>query len=722
MKGAGDDPPALLARADAARDGRRWAEAAEFYAAFLRLRPEDRGILVQQAHCVKEAGDPAAALALYRRAEAMEPRDADIHLQIGHALKLLGRRGAAAEAYGRALVLDPGGTRGGADAWAEWLAACDALPPPRATGMLLDLSDLVSWWMGRRAPSGIQRVQAEIAAVSEAGLCAMHPEEGFWRALPAPLFHRLHHLSRSGADAEAPEWREAVGVLEAWRRRGGLLRPGAGATIVTLGSAWWLPRYAPALRAARAAGARHVPVLHDCGPLVLPDVTPEAVRAQFGRWFSTLPALADGVVAVSQATAAEYRRLMARHLPGWPVPPVLVVTPDGRAEDRPEEAAPAPAAPRGIAGLLGLVRRRRPVAAPPPVPGLPEGPYVLMVSSFEPRKGHLLALEAWRLLLARRGAAETPRLVMAGRRAPGDGPVLEALAADPALAAHVTVLHDADDAALGRLYRGCLFTLYPSRHEGWGLPVSESLLRGRVALVSEIPSLMESGRQGAVFFTPGSAEDLATAAEGLVADPARRAALEARIPPQGGLRPWAEVAEALRAAVRRLEAGEARQPPALPPCRPVALGHGGLAGPSPSLALAAMLPVGGGWHAAEEWGVWTMPGRAALRLAAPFEGPVRVALALRPVPGASGVLRVTLAREGVVPVAAECPAGAEEVAIEIGAGGPVLELAVESPAGTSLPEGGMKVGAGLAAVAAMRAGAPEDRLAYLENRILVPVS
>ncbi|WP_140882517.1 glycosyltransferase [Muricoccus nepalensis] len=725
-KGAADEADALRARADAARDGRRWAEAAEGYAAFLRLRPDDRGILVQQGHCVKEAGDPAAALALYRRAEAMEPRDADIHLQIGHALKVLGRRGAAAEAYGRALVLDPGGTQGGADAWAEWLAARDALPAPRATGMLLDLSDLVAWWMGRRAPSGIQRVQAEIAAVSEAGFCAMHPEEGFWRALPAPLFHRLHHLSRSGADAEAPEWREAVGVLEAWRRRGGLLRPVAGATIVTLGSAWWLPRYAPALRAARAAGARHVPVLHDCGPLVLPDVTPRETRAEFARWFSALPALADGVVAVSQATAAEYRRLMARHLPGWPVPPVIVVTPDGRTEEDAGEAPPAPAAaPRGIARLLGLARRGRPAPPPPAVPGLPAGPYVLMVSSFEPRKGHLLALEAWRLLLARRGAAGTPRLVLAGRRAPGDGPVLEALAADPALAAHVTVLHDADDAALGRLYRGCLFTLYPSRHEGWGLPVSESLLRGRVALVSEIPALMESGRAGAVFVTPGSAGDLATAAEGLVADPARLAALEARIPPGGGLRPWAEVAEALRAAVRRLEAreeaGEARQPPALPPCRPVPLGHGGLAEPGPGLAFAAALPVGGGWHATEDWGVWTMPGRAALRLAAPSGGPARVALALRPAPGATGALRVTLAREGVVPVALECPAGAEEVSLEIEAGGPVLELAVEAP-GTALPDGGPKVGAGLAAVAVMRAGAPEDRIAYLEARMLVPVA
>ncbi|MFC7736104.1 hypothetical protein ACFQX4_09600 [Roseomonas sp. GCM10028921] len=187
---------------------------------------------------------------------------------------------------------------------------------------MLDPPDLVSWYSHRRAPCDIQRVQAEIAAVAEgATLCAMHPEDGVWRVLPLGLFHRLHALSRSGADPEEPAWQGALSVLGAWRREGAALRPGPGAVIITLGSAWWLPRYATALRAARAAGARHVPVLHDCGPLVLPGQVDEATRADFGRWFSGLPALADGVIAVSGATAAEYRRLMARYLPDWPAPP-----------------------------------------------------------------------------------------------------------------------------------------------------------------------------------------------------------------------------------------------------------------------------------------------------------------------------------------------------------------------------------------------------------------
>jgi glycosyltransferase involved in cell wall biosynthesis len=722
-----DEPGRLLERADAARDARRWSEAAEAYGAYLRLRPDDRGIIVQRGHCLKEAGDPGAALALYRQAEAMEPDEPDIHLQIGHALKLLGRTGAAVEAYGRSMLLDPLAN----PAWEEWRALLSHIVPHRPQGPVLDLSDLLAWFTYRRVPSGIQRVQAEIAAVSGGTtLCAMHPEEPFWQALPAPLFQRLYRLSRTGAGMEDLAWQDALNTLVVWRRLAPPLALGAGAILVTLGSAWGLPHHAPALRAARAAGACYVPVLHDCGPL-LPDVTDAGTRARFARWFAALPVMAEGVVAVSHATATDYRRQMERHLSDWPAPPVRVVRPDGRHEVPGEEEAPAPEevpAPAGT-GLFGLALRRQ---VPPPSPrtpragrahpDLPEGPFVLLVSSLEPRKNHALALAAWRMLLDRRGAAGTPRLVFAGRRAPGDEAVMAMLAADPTLAAHVTCLHDLDDAALDRLYRFCLFTLYPSRHEGWGLPVSESLLHRRVPLVAEIPALMESGQHGAVFFTPNSAEDLAVVAEGLIADPSRLAAAAARIPRGGGLRPWTEVAEDLLAAARRL-AGTERELPPVPLSRCIALGHGELSDPASRLAWAEAVQEGGGWHPAEAWGAWTRPGRAMLRLPVASEEPIRVALSLRPPPGAQGLVRLTLSRAGAAPATVERRAAdIGESALEIGAGGPELRLALESEPGTPLPgeEPVIAVGAGVESVAVMRGQSPADRIAYLEARILVP--
>ena len=58
----GLSPDDLLARADALRDGKAWADAAELYADYLRRRPDHWQIWVQYGHCTKECGDAETAL------------------------------------------------------------------------------------------------------------------------------------------------------------------------------------------------------------------------------------------------------------------------------------------------------------------------------------------------------------------------------------------------------------------------------------------------------------------------------------------------------------------------------------------------------------------------------------------------------------------------------------------------------------------------------------
>ena len=58
------------------------------------------------------------------------------------------------------------------------------------------------------------------------------------------------------------------------------------------------------------------------------------------------------------------------------------------------------------------------------------------------------------------------------------------------------------DTELSDLYRGALFTVYPSFYEGWGLPVAESLAFGKFCLASTAPSLREVGKDWIEYLDP----------------------------------------------------------------------------------------------------------------------------------------------------------------------------------------------------------------------------
>jgi glycosyltransferase involved in cell wall biosynthesis len=677
-----------LRRADALRDAGAWAEAAAAYAAWLAAHPEDWPIWVQHGHCVKEAGDPRAALASYRRAERGLPGDADLQVQIGHALKLSGDLPAARAAYAAALERDAGSDA----AWAE----IRVLPAPttgKETGgagphLVFDLSDLLAWFDGARAPTGIQRVQMEIVGpalrrggpAASVALAVFRPEAAAWRALPVEIFRRLAHLSRRGADPAEPAWQDAVAAARAALDAAPDLGFPPGGWLVNLGSSWTLPDYHRAVRAARArSGLRYAALLHDCGPVVVPEHSPRETTARFARWLSILSAEADLLLCASEATAADLARLRAAHLPGLPQAPVALLRP-GAAP------TPAPAAPAhpGAAALAGR-------------------PYVLLVSTVESRKDHLFVLHAWLALLRRR--RDVPPLVLVGREGFGAAPALALLARAPEFEGRVLRLDDVPDAALPALYRGALFTLYNSAHEGWGLPVTEALAAGKAVVAPGHSALLESGAGLALHFRPGSEPAFLALVERLLDDKAFRAATEARIAAEFRPPSWQELADTL---VARLAAAPPAAPAAAvpPPGTILRLGAGDAARPAAAMFWADRLREGPGWHAPEAWGCWTRPGRAVLRLpvAAPAGTRLRLHLGLR---GAAEAKRVAVTAAGgrqVLEVPAE---GAPVLAMEVVADGAALEVAVDAPG----PE------AGIGVVAAMCCAADDlaARIEFLER-------
>jgi glycosyltransferase involved in cell wall biosynthesis len=692
----------LRQQADRLREARDWPAAARAYAALLRLAPEDVAAMLRQAQCLLAAGALADALDLYQAATLLRPRDPALLRQIGHAALLLDRPAEAEAALARAVALAPGDE----DSWQAWLAAFPRAPePPPAAGVVLDVSDLAAWIRkGRRAPSGMQRVQLEIVSAALAGpqppvLCAMPAAGGGWRRWPAALFQRIDHLMRLSADAVDPPWRDAAALLADVLEEAPL--PFApGAVLCSLGGSWGQPDHLACLRRARAAtGLRHVPLLHDCAPLVVPEHCSTSVVQGYARWFANIALHADGMLAISQATREDFARLHAALLPGLPAPPQAVLRLDATPRPPPPEAAP-PLLPRPL-------RAGR--------------PFVLFVATIEGRKDHLMVFQAWLTLLRRLGPAAVPDLVCVGRPGWRAEAALALLENAPDLRGRVHLLRNVGDPLLAALYRDCLFTLYNSHYEGWGLPVTESLAAGRPALAPAHSALLEAGQGGATFFESGSGPDLVAKLEALITQPASRAAAEAAIAALPPRQSWDSVAARLLEQVARLAAEAPPRPPL--PLRPgerLPLRRIDSPRPQPAMAVAEAARAGDGWFPLEDWGVWTRPSPALLRLPLPpgLSGPLRLELALR-APARDQVAALRLRREGQSFGAAMevlLPAdGTRAAGLDVPAGDGAVEVMLEPATPATLPDG-RRVGLGLVALSLSRADSVADRLAALEAR------
>lgn len=117
-------------------------------------------------------------------------------------------------------------------------------------------------------------------------------------------------------------------------------------------------------------------------------------------------------------------------------------------------------------------------------------PFVLCVGTIEVRKNGIALLKVWQRLLKELGD-NTPQLVFAGKYGWKIDPFKKLLQEDVSLQQVVTIIPRATDADLAALYQKCLFFVYPSLAEGWGLPVGEAAWFGKYSVVSSSSSLPE---------------------------------------------------------------------------------------------------------------------------------------------------------------------------------------------------------------------------------------
>ena len=211
--------------------------------------------------------------------------------------------------------------------------------------------------------------------------------------------------------------------------------------------------------------ARFITV-YDMIPILMPHLFGQGMEGHFKKIISSINIESDWVICISESTKRDFCEYTSMRDDRVFVVPL---------------AASESFFPVSDASTIKTVKEKY---------DIPEGEYILALSTLEPRKNTLSVIRSFKKLIES-NPSEKLYLVLAGAKGWKYEEIFSSVLQYPHLRERIVFAGRIADEDLSTLYSGALFFVYPSLYEGFGLPPLEAMACGTPVITSNNSSLPE---------------------------------------------------------------------------------------------------------------------------------------------------------------------------------------------------------------------------------------